>query len=97
MNDKPRKFNIHKGYKKNNVYTKNLFKIDMKEDDFFKSSSEDLSNSISFRKEIKHSKDKEKIEDKKIEDKNILILNKKLKGKLMNSKASTSFSNKKKK
>ena len=97
MNDIPRKINIHKGKNKNNVYTKNLFKIDMKDDDFFKSSSEDISNSISFRKEIKHSNDKEKNEDKEIESKDILILNKKLKGKLVNSKGSTSSTNKIKK
>jgi len=97
MNDIPKKINIHKGKNKNNVYTKNLFKIDMKDDDFFKSSSEDISDSISFRKEIKHSKDKEKTEDKKIEEKDILILNKKVKGNLVNSKGSTSSTNKIKK
>ena len=98
MNDIPKKYNIHKGNKKNNVYTKNLFKVDMKDEDFFKSSSEDISDSISFRKEIANSKEKEKMEDdKKMEDKDILILNKTLKGKLINSKGSTSSSNKIKK
>lgn len=97
MNGIPKKLNIHKGKNKNNVYTKNLFKIDMKDEDFFKSSSEDISNSISFRKEIKHSSNKIKNENKKIEEKDTLILNKKLKGKLINSKGSTSSTNKIKK
>ena len=103
MNDVPKKYNIHKRSKKNNIYTKNLFKVDIKDEDLFKSSSQDISDSISFRKEIANTnskekeKEKEKMEDQKIEDKDILILNKTLKRKLINSKGSTSFSNKIKK
>ena len=80
----------NKGKNKKNNYTKNLFKISQDEE-FFKSSSEDISNSVSFRKEIKHSEENLKIP----KEKNILLINKRLKEKnILISKGSTSSSNK---
>jgi hypothetical protein len=70
-----------------NIYTRKLFKFSSK-DDFFKSSSEDISDSVSFRKEIKASEENEN---------NILKINKQSIEKILNSKGSTSSSNKLKK
>ena len=75
--------------KKKNVYTRKLYKF-TKVEDFFKSSSEELSDSVSFKKEIKPSEENEKLS----KDKNILLINKQIKEKIINSKGSTSSSNK---
>ena len=66
-----------------NSYISKLFQ-NKNDEDFFKSSSEDISNSISFQKEIKKFEEKEKIYNEKNKNK-ILILNNKTNGKLDNS------------
>ena len=69
--DENHKVNNEARYKKTLVI--HLFK-NLKDEDFFKSSSEDISDTISFKKEIKNSENNIKIINKK----NNLILNKKL-------------------
>ena len=83
--DEDHKVNKIKKYK--DTLAINLFK-NLKDEDFFKSSSEDISDTISFKKEIKNSENNIKIINKK----NNLILNKKL----LNSKFPNSSTNKKK-
>ena len=77
----------NKSSKINTKYTRKLFKF-ASDDDFFKSSSEDISDSVSFHKEIKASEENEN---------NILKINKQSIEKIINSKGSTSSSNKFKK
>ena len=83
----------NKNYKERNqktTYTRKLFKFS-KDEDFFKSSSEDLSDSVSFKKKIKGSEENDKVSKEK---KNILLINKRLKENVINSKGSTSSTNK---
>ena len=80
----------NKGKNKKNDYTKHIFKL-ANDEEFFKSSSEDLSRSVSFQKEIKQS---EENTQKIPKVKNVLLTNKRLKEKIINSKGSTSSSNK---
>ena len=70
-----------------NIYTHKLFKLTSNED-ILKSSSEDISDSVSFRKEIKESEEN---------NNKILKINKKPIEKVLNSKGTTSSSNKVKK
>ena len=81
----------HKTNKKNNNknLTRKLYKLS-NDEDFFKSSSEDVSDSVSFKQQIKHSEHN----NKSSKEKNNLIINKKLNEKIKNSKGSTSSSNK---
>ena len=72
-----------------NVYTRKLYKI-TKDDDFFKSSSEDISNSVSFQQQINQSE----LNNKTTKEKNILFIKSKFNEKILNSKGSTSSSNK---
>ena len=74
---------------KKNIYTRKLYKIN-KDDDFFKSSSEDLSNSVSFQQKIKQSD----LNNKTTKEKNIIFIKSKFNEKILNSKGSTSSSNK---
>ena len=76
--------------KNKNVYTRKIYKISQDED-FFKSSSEDISNSVSFQKQINQSYSNN---NKSAKEKNILSMNKKFIEKIINSKGSTSSSNK---
>ena len=81
-----------KNYKKKNnkrFLTGKLYKI-TNDEDFFKSSSEEVSDSVSFQNQIKHSENN----NKSSKNKNNLLINKKLKEKIINSKGSTSSSNK---
>ena len=80
----------NKGKNKKNDYTKHIFKL-ANDEEFFKSSSEDLSRSVSLQKEIKQS---EENTQKIPKVKNILLTNERLKEKIINSKGSTSSSNK---
>jgi len=66
-----------------NSYISKLFN-NKNDEDLFKSSSEDISNSISFQKEIKNFEEKEKIYNEKNDNK-ILMLNNKKTDKLVNS------------
>mgnify|MGYP002624134323 CR=1 FL=1 len=66
-----------------NTYISKLFK-NQNDEDFFKSSSEDISNSISFQKEIKNFEEKEKIYNEKNDNK-ILMLNNRNNEKLSDS------------
>ena len=75
-----------------NSYISKLFK-NQKDEDFFKSSSEDLSDSVSFQKEIKNFGKKEKIYNENKENK-ILMLNNKMTEKLSNSKIEKTSSSK---
>ena len=87
--DENHKVNNEERYKKTLVI--HLFK-NLKDEEFFKSSSEDISDSLSFKKEIKQFEGSEKISNDRNE-KNILILNKKL----IDSKVTNSSTNKKRK
>ena len=75
-----------------NSYISKLFN-NKKDEDFFKSSSEDLSDSVSFQKQIKTFEEKEKIYNENKENK-ILILNNRMTEKLNNSKKEKTSSNK---
>ena len=76
--------------KNKNVCTRKVYKISQDED-FFKSSSEDISNSVSFQKQINQP---DSNNNKSAKEKNILSMNKKFIEKIINSKGSTSSSNK---
>ena len=75
--------------KQKNAYTHQLFKF-IEDEEFMKSSSKDLSEPISFQKEIRQSDENEKSSNEKKLFKN----NKRLIGKIINTKGSTSSSNK---
>ena len=86
MNENQKKCKI-KNY--NNKYTLELFKY-IKDDDFLKSSSEDLYDSVLFKNEIKQNEENDKIQN----ENNVLYLNKNLGGNKLKMKESTSSINK---
>ena len=80
-----RENNTNKLKLQKNIYTHNLFQLS-RDDDFFKSSSRDLSDSVSFKKEIRKSINNEKMPKKN----DILKINQKQK--IINLKGTTSSS-----
>ncbi len=76
--------------KNKNVYTRKIYKISQDED-FFESGGEGISNSVLFQKQINQP---DSNNNKSAKEKNILSMNKKFIEKIINSKGSTSSSNK---